>query len=332
MHSRSALAVAFAISAFAASISALLAADDAAWSEPARYRFEYEVDLPTLTRDHAVGVRLWVPYPVETADQHVLSAHIDAPWRYEINRDGLGNRIVYLEGKGPSARPVTMKFEIEREPSHGIRAADVSAGTALDPKRNLGEYRLIPLGGPIRQVAEQESRGRKNDAEKVRAFYDYIVRTMRYNKDGTGWGRGDAVWACSNKRGNCTDFHSLFIGMARSEGIPARFLIGFPIPPDARAGTLESYHCWAQYYDRERGWVPVDASEANKTGLHDAYFGTLPNDRIEFTTGRDLVLVPPQHGPPLNYFIYPYAEVDGTPVEAHASFRFERLPVMHVKE
>ena len=31
---------------------------------------------------------------------------------------------------------------------------------------------------------------------------------------------GDAVWACTSKYGNCTDFHSLFIGMARSPASP----------------------------------------------------------------------------------------------------------------
>jgi transglutaminase-like putative cysteine protease len=44
---------------------------------------------------------------------------------------------------------------------------------------------------------------------------------MRYDKTGTGWGRGDVLYACDAKKGNCTDFHSLFIAMARSQGIPA---------------------------------------------------------------------------------------------------------------
>ena len=30
--------------------------------------------------------------------------------------------------------------------------------------------------------------------------------------------------------------------------------------------------------------------------------------------GRDLALKPPQRGAPLNYFIYPYAEIDGAPI------------------
>src|SRR5437667_7992077 len=71
---------------------------------------------------------------------------------------------------------------------------------------------------------------------------------MRYDKSGEGWGRGDALWACTSKRGNCTDFHSLFIGMMRSSGIPVRFEIGFPLPENKTEGDIAGYHCWAEFY------------------------------------------------------------------------------------
>ncbi len=50
-----------------------------------------------------------------------------------------------------------------------------------------------------------------------------------------------------------------------------------------------------------------------------------PADRIHFSTGRDLELGPDHLGRPLNYFVYPYIEVDGRPwrgnVEKHFSYR-----------
>jgi hypothetical protein len=39
----------------------------------------------------------------------------------------------------------------------------------------------------------------------------------------------------------------------------------------------------------------------------------LTENRVTFSTGRDLVLEPPQSGPPLNFFIAPYVEVGGKP-------------------
>ena len=71
---------------------------------------------------------------------------------------------------------------------------------------------------------------------------------MRYDKTSSGWGRGDAVWACDAKRGNCTDFHSPFIGMLRVDGIPAGFDIGFPLPENKDKGDIAGYHCWAEFY------------------------------------------------------------------------------------
>ena len=74
----------------------------------------------------------------------------------------------------------------------------------------------------------KETANAATDEEKARAIYDYVLSNMRYDKSGTGWGHGDTLYACSAKKGNCTDFHSLFISMARSQHIPARFEIGFP--------------------------------------------------------------------------------------------------------
>lgn len=36
---------------------------------------------------------------------------------------------------------------------------------------------------------------------------------------------------------------------------------------------------------------------------------------MQFSIGRDLVLEPKQDGPPVNYFVYPYVEVDGKPFD-----------------
>jgi transglutaminase-like putative cysteine protease len=153
----------------------------------------------------------------------------------------------------------------------------------------------------------------------IKGFYDYVYGTMTYSKEGEGWGQGDAVWACQSKYGNCTDFHSLYIGMVRSQGIPARFKIGFPISPEKESGRHDGYHCWAEVYQEDKGWVPLDASEAKKAGMRDEYFGKLPSDRVEFSLGRDLVMSEKQRGEPINYFIYPYAESENAIIN--------RLPV-----
>jgi hypothetical protein len=52
----------------------------------------------------------------------------------------------------------------------------------------------------------------------------------------------------------------------------------------------------------------------------------LDANRVKFSTGRDITLAPKQDGPPLNYFVYPYVEIDGKPYEAVGKqFSFEEL-------
>jgi len=162
---------------------------------------------------------------------------------------------------------------------------------------------------------------------KAKAAYDYLFTNMRYDKTGTGWGRGDAVWACDAKHGNCTDFHSPFIGMLRTDGIPARFDIGFPLPENKDKGDIAGYHCWAEFYAPKTGWIPVDISEAWKAKeKQDYFFGSVDANRVQFSTGRDITLSPKQDGPALNYFVYPYVEVDSKPYDkVDKQFSFEEV-------
>ena len=121
---------------------------------------------------------------------------------------------------------------------------------------------------------------------------------------------------------------TLFIGLCRAIGIPARFEMGVSLPEKRGAGTISGYHCWAQFYLKGYGWVPVDASEASKNPAKIEYFfGGHDENRLLLTVGRDLRLNPPQSGEPLNFFIHAYAEVDGKPFsDVETAFAFKDLP------
>ena len=244
--------------------------------------------------------------------------------------------MIYAELHHPGSASATFSVDYDvtrREFSRGdaselMRFNEESTRQSESVGRFLTADRLVPIDGRMKVLAEQNTQGKQGPVEKAYALYDYVFHTLRYDKSGTGWGRGDSLWACDSKRGNCTDFHSLFISMVRAEGIPARFKIGFPLPADSSAPQSEiaGYHCWAEFYLNRLGWVPVDISEAWKNpSKHDYFFGSIDANRVQFTTGRDLRLEPKQDGPPLNYFIYPYVEVDGQPYEA-VDRRFTFLP------
>jgi transglutaminase-like putative cysteine protease len=196
----------------------------------------------------------------------------------------------------------------------GIYAPHLEAMKLSDRERKeyLAPDALVPTTGLPAELAVKVTEGKTTALEKARAIYDYVFTTMRYDKTGTGWGRGDVLYACDAKKGNCTDFHSLFIAMARSQGIPARFEIGFPLPLDKHSAEIAGYHCWAEFFEPQHGWIPVDISEAWKhPEKKDYFFGAHDDNRVEFTMGRDLELSPKQDGKPLNYFVYPYVEIGG---------------------
>ena len=287
----------------------------------------------------AVGTQaldLWVPLPHSDASQDVAQLQITAPAGYTIEQGRFGNQMLHLRPAAVPTAPLVVKItaRITRREHLNPRAAASAPALAkatrkekpdAEQARWLAPDRLVPLDPQIRQQAQDVvlKAGATTDLAKARAIYEHVVGTVSYDKTGQGWGRGDIYYACDARRGNCTDFHAIVIGYCRALGIPARFSIGLPLPATRGSGEIKGYHCWAEFYTPATGWVPVDASEAAKDPSRRAYFfGAHDENRVEFTRGRDIDLMPKQAGPPLNYFVYPYAEADGKPLDVARTYEF----------
>jgi len=284
---------------------------------------EFTFEYKTTVKDIPAGsskLELWIPVPHDDPYQRITNVEFDTPYPHEVAAGDQGNNMLHLEIDRPkeTSVPVTLTFQAIRweriQPVTEI--AMKSSAPPADLSRWLKPDRLVPIDGKIRAWAQEvvDAAHAHTDLEMARAIYNHIVSTVRYDKSGTGWGRGDIYYACDARRGNCTDFHAIFIGYARAMGIPARFAIGFSLPADRGAGKIGGYHCWAEFYAKGIGWVPIDASEAAKNpAKREYFFGAHDENRVEFSKGRDVLLKPLQQGDPLNYFIYPYAELDGKP-------------------
>ncbi len=306
------------------------------FSPPTRtFRFTYNVTVKDIPSG-AKRVRVWIP--VLQTDQHqtVRVLAIKAPVKTRMTREPeYGNRMMYAEiqNSAPGKAEFTFEYKVtRREYSRGdysqLKRIDQTPSVVnASMTRLIAPDTLIPTDGKIKELAGEVTGSQNGTVAKAKAAYDYLFTNMRYDKTGTGWGRGDAVWACDSKRGNCTDFHSPFIGMLRADGIPARFDIGFPLPENKDKGDIAGYHCWAEFYGRKTGWIPVDISEAGKAKQkEDYFFGSVDANRVQLSTGRDIALSPRQDGPALNYFVYPYVEVDGKPYDKlDKQFSFEEV-------
>jgi transglutaminase-like putative cysteine protease len=306
------------------------------FSEPSRtFRFTYRFTVKDISPE-TKQVRVWIPVPQTDRHQTVRILNIKAPAKTQTTHEAeYGNRMMYAEMQNPAGGKAefTVEYEImRREYSRGDYAQLESKDhqpsvVSASMTRLVSPDTLIPTDGKIKTLAVEVTGLQTGTIAKAKAAYDYFFTNMRYDKTGSGWGRGDAVWACDSKHGNCTDFHSPFIGVLRADGVPARFDIGFPLPENKDSGDIAGYHCWAEFYAAKTGWIPVDISEAWKAKeKQDYFFGSVDANRVQFSTGRDITLSPKQDGPALNYFVYPYVEVDGKPYDKiDKQFSFEQV-------
>ena len=297
----------------AACLCGLLLSTSARQAGPADRTLEI---VETVRVDIPAGVgklRLWVPRLAEDAFQTAELLDVKAPWPHDATREPeFGNSLFYFDVHNPVVGEAKLEFKYRvhrREQDAPVRDAVFIGYTQARG--------LVVIDDEVRRIARRATARVTGAREKARALYDYVLSRMDYDTTGSGWGRGDVVYACRVGKGNCTDFHSLFIALARAEGIPARFKMGYPLPKTAAGPIIKPYHCWAEFHIPEEGWLPVDISEAWKHPTRaDDYFGRLDADRVLVSTGRELRLIPAQSGKPLNYFVRPYVEVDGKPLQA----------------
>ena len=281
-----------------------------------QFEFIYRATLPEIT-DTA---RMWIPLAKSDQFQTVEVKSIKAPQNQEILQERKhGNRVLYLTlGPEDSGKTVEIRFGVQRLEKPVYAAPTPAPGQYLEPER------LVPANETFSSIAEKVVEGKNGDLVRARALYDHVIDRMRYMKFGPGWGKGDAVYACDARTGNCSDFHSYFIALSRAVGIPARFAIGAAIPSERNEGGVDGYHCWAEFYTDGRWW-PVDISEGDKcSSLSTYFFGHHPANRIELSRGRDLVLKPGPSSGPINFLAYPVLEIGGNPTNVKVEFSFNR--------
>jgi len=296
---------------------------------PAKHRkfiFHYDVRLVDLPIGEKV--RIWLPIASDNEHQSVKILSIEGPNRATIGVEKkYQNKVAYFEGVTSKSGEMNARvvYSVERSEvrgAHGVpqKLSEEQRALFISPNE-----KVPTTGKPLDLVKNTELP--KEPEMIAKTLYDTVENHMKYDKSRPGYGTGDSVWACDSQFGNCTDFHSLFISLARSQKLPARFVIGFPLPEERGEGKIGGYHCWAYFHSEKNGWQPVDISEADKhPEMKEYYFRNLTENRVAFSTGRDITLTPPQASKPLNFFVYPHVEIDGKQVEKkHIELKFSYL-------
>lgn len=292
-----------------------------------------------------VGVtRIWLPLPsVNSEYQKSLDNKWQAPGaKTRVVEDGkYGAKILAVEFPAGTAKPVV---ELTSRVSVQDRAVDWSkkgAGAKEGPtalKMWLEPTELIPTDGIVRKTAEAAIGGRKGDREKAQALYDWVVNNSFREPKTRGCGVGDvkAMLESGNLGGKCADINALFVGLARSVGIPARDVYGVRLAPSAfgykalsgnSANITRAQHCRAEVYLADFGWVAMDPADVAKVmreetsewikspshalvaPVKQALFGSWEGNWLGYNLAHDVVL-PGAKGPKLGFLMYPNAETE----------------------
>jgi len=283
--------------------------------------------------------RAWVPMPLMPDTDYQKS--LGQSWAgnaanmcvYRDEKYGAG--IFYAEWPAGEAAPVT---EVTTRFATQARAVDLNAPGNPAPedkatlKKDLSGTKFIPTDGIVRKQALEVAKGAATDVDKARAIYEWIVESTFRDPKTRGCGLGDikALLQTGYLGGKCADLSALFVGMARSVGVPARDIYGVRVADSAEYKSLgksgditKAQHCRAEFYAASHGWVPVDPADVRKVVLEEdggtslthpkvqkarvRLFGTSEMNWLAYNYAADLKL-PNSPGDPIAFFMYPQSE------------------------
>ena len=181
--------------------------------------------------------------------------------------------------------------------------------------------------------------------EKARAIYNWAVDNAHHDQTARGCGRGDIKYMLekNNLGGKSADLNTLFVGLARASGIPARNQYGIRVDESVTHKCLGKFgdlsnaqHCRAEFYLADLGWVPVDPADVHQLlldeglthdhpkviALREKLFGAWEMNWVAFNHGDDITLANNSVSGKLPFFMYPHAEISGQEQDSLSSVEF----------
>ena len=205
----------------------------------------------------------------------------------------------------------------------------------------------------MRKTALEATRGARTDVEKAKKPYDWIVANTFREPLVRGCGEGDirAMLETGNLGGKCADLNTLFVGLCRSVGLPARDVYGLRVAPSAfgykelggnPAKLASAQHCRAEVFLKGHGWVAMDPADVAKVMRQEAaewikspqhllvapvnkgLFGGWEGNWMAFNTAHDVTL-PHAKGGKAGFLMYPSAENAAGRLDSNApdSFKYQ---------
>jgi transglutaminase-like putative cysteine protease len=298
--------------------------------------------------------RIWVPLAADTEYQRARANHFQADGGSATVVEKPEDSLSFVSAEFPEgAHPV---LTVITRVSTRDAAVDLSRATRPDRPPKLPHFlrptRLIPTDGIVRETAAEIIRGASTPLARARAIYQWIVENTARNPKTRGCGLGDIRFMLESRdlTGKCADLNSLYVGLARSAGLPARDVYGIRTAPSqlgykslgaSSATVTKSQHCRAEVWLDDFGWVPVDPADVRKVALEEPpgnrpldddmvrrararLFGSWEGNWMAYNVAHDVAL-PGSARAPIPFLMYPQAETAAGPVDSldPDAFRYE---------
>jgi transglutaminase-like putative cysteine protease len=290
--------------------------------------------------------RAWIPVPAINEQEWFKS--LGSAWttngQAALVRDAkYGAEMLQVEWAESERSPLVEVTSRIATRDRAIDFAKPGPSVPLSPeehKLNTQGTELVPVDGIVKQTSDKivGDANARSDIEKARAIYQWIVDNTFRDAKVRGCGIGDiaAMLRTDNLGGKCADLNTLFVGLARAAGLPARDIYGIRVAPSrfgykslgANAEVIsKAQHCRSEVYLAGFGWVPVDAADVRKVVLEEppanlaiddprvvaarkAVFGSWETNWLAYNFAHDVDL-PGSRGPKLSFLMYPQGEIAG---------------------
>jgi len=287
-------------------------------------------------------VKLWIPHPVSDSRQNISMVNITGDYvESTVSTDKIFKTPILFARWGKDATKRRLSFSFRAQRDEVTRPAFPEKEMPWNPDDYaiyLSATQFGPIDGDVKKLADKITRGKTGVLAKAKAIYDWTVENTYRNPKTRGCGTGDVCSLLKDPGGKCTDISSVYVALARAAGVASREISGIRMGKKVAQDITTWQHCWAEFFLPGYGWVSVDPADVRKMMLvynlklsdpkiiefREYFWGGIDPYRIKLGQGRDLILNPPHHGPPVNYLMYPFAQVGEESVDwlDPASFKY----------
>ncbi|MFO8015552.1 MAG: transglutaminase domain-containing protein [Candidatus Woesearchaeota archaeon] len=268
------------------------AASDDAWFQKSSYlvlepvirtSFSITADSPNQVEYVIANISF---FPRETRTQRVLEedydpepSKSDSMLSFRWDNPDIGDNSIRIKSRvKTSNRPLKIKDKVE---------------FPIDESEIPDEYdiylqpsELIDTNSRIRNLASELASGNDDLFKAVDNLAVWVNTNIEYNLTTfTAEAAQKSSWVLENREGVCDEITSLFISMARSLGIPARFVSGISYTNLQEFDDRWGPHGWAEVYFPGYGWVPYDVTYGEYAWIDPTHIeANMAEDASKFTS------------------------------------------------